>query len=1126
MAVASWQAVALPYAVFCMRRRIYLVFLCAVTAMLFYVAGWFARHGEMPSSVTRPIVAVDGEFQGGGQTVASADASDPLISPRLFSPAMEKLVNAADRGWQFTFRSPGIADQDILLRPHSVLAEHFRLNIGAEKNDRAGDVENGIRVYQGRSYLKNSHGPAARVSMVVVGSVMHLDILAADGSQLAISGSDPANVDVALTIGSPEVGAQCRLDGNVRALLSSPIKDPLVTAGLSQNLTQGTIEYEPAVLGLSGSDPATGKLDRFVEPIPLAEQYALSLKEILLLLVLDKSATGDGSRDNLEAKASQTIARIANVATIYENQLGLRLLLQELILIPNTDAYADIPSRDALKDFRDWCHTNRRFSSYDWTCAMKEGAGLRGEASLGIANVGRVFHREAVSVVRANSNYLVYAHELAHNLGTLHTNGGIMSSSVMPNHLRSFFNDVIGADGKTAAKDIYSYLSPRLAGAVAMRHPEEMPFAMSDVAETGEGDPVAIRVLANDADHVRHGKVNSVVSVIETSRVLPEGAGTVSIRSNGQGVQFFPTPGFSGTAWFSYTIRGNVGNESQGWLHKGDVAVNVGRGENAEDDAREIQLRPGASYSFYPSGSESAFTQPKHARIDRSADDNDLLILRVSADAEGGDTFEVGENTYAISYRDDPPLAVTDTAWIDRYRSSIWIQPLENDAGAGLHWLHQVDPLIGIVAGLNAPAASHFFPTTMRLVGAENLDSELGAITLEQLPVTINGRSQLVHTGRILFQSNSDTEGTGSIIYTMEDASGRRAEGVIQVHVNSGYDRLVDIDSMAAVVVPDASIADQLAKWENEDFDDSDWLRGPLGVGYESRTGYEQWIGTNVSDALFRNGTSVYVRVSFAVPETADYSALGFRARFDDGFVAYLNGREVVSKNAPLSEGLTWKSAATVSDEHDQDEPFYVVDISAHRDILKSGSNVLALHVMNDEASSSDLLMQPALVAFPAAPEAPAVSPFFASFMEWRGTFAGSDVALDPDWTKWDSDFDSYPDRIEFAAGRSPVNSARQPVLSVDSVKSGVRQTVNLRYLRRIDADELGITYIIEQASALEDDNQSGWERIDLDALTDGGGSVTVSPFSAGVETVVVRIPFDSRDVSAKYYRMRYVLPE
>ena len=1111
---------------FWLQRRIYAVVLGLLLFAMFIAAGGFrGSHKASSENMIPASLSIAHENSRPKSRASHAEEGE-------FSTEMHAIVEAADAGRPFQFRVPGLVEQEILVRPLDLFAEGFKWNIGVDGATGSVDQEAGIRVYEGRSFSKagNAASPST-VSLVVVGSSMHMEVLAADGTRLIASGGDPGAVEVHLAGGSSHAGAECSIDektGTATFRLNEAVASENATDSPDLGLNLVTGEFEPApapdALGLAGADPATGKIDRFIEPIPMAEQYALSLKDMLLLLVIDKGATGEKTRENLERKASEVMARIANVATIYENQLGVRLLLQELIMIPDDDAYTDIPSRDPLKDFRDWCHEYRRFSTFDWTCAMKEGAGLRGAGTLGPANLARVNHLEAVSVVQSGSDYLVLAHEMAHNLGSGHTSGGIMNATASSNHRRSFFDDVIGKDGVTAATDIHSYFELRAKGATPMRDPEQMPFANSDTLSVEQGTSALIRVLANDEDNVRHGLKNSVLSVVETSSVLPEGAGSAVPQSDGRTVQFSPAADFSGTAWFSYTLRGNVGNESAGWLHKGDVAVIVGGDTDDEGEAPDIRLRPGGAYSFFPPARASTFTQAKQSQIIRSEGDWNLLVVRAAANAEGTDAFQLGDVTYTIRYIDAPPMARTDTVWIDRYRPSVWIQPLVNDTGAGQLWLQQIDPRIGTGTPAQAATSSHFFPTSMRLIDAATRNPELGKITLEQLPVTINGRSQEMNTGRILFQTSEDAQGLSTIDYKVEDASGRQVDGQIIVYVNIGYDDLIKPDGQARINVPDEASLEQLRGWNWVYFDDSQWRAGSLGVGYEKGDGYQDWIGMDVGDALFESGTSVYVRVPFTVSSTAAYTSLGFRARYDDGFVAYLNGRQMVSKNAP--ETVSWNSSATVSDEHDRNESYYTVDLSAHRDILTAGTNVLALHVMNDTASSSDLLMQPALVGYPAAPEAPAISPFQESFLQWRGTFDGAAMVPGGNWHDWDSDFDTFSDRVEFAAAGSPVDAASQPGLAVEVTQAGVRRTVRLRYLQRVDAADLGVVYQLEQTTSLATEGRAAWAVIDLDVLRNNGGSVTISATGEGIEAVDVRIPLDSREASEIFYRMRYVLPE
>ena len=55
--------------------------------------------------------------------------------------------------------------------------------------------------------------------------------------------------------------------------------------------------------------------------------------------------------------------------------------------------------------------------------------------------------------------------------------------------------------------------------------------------------------------------------------------------------------------------------------------------------------------------------------------------------------------------------------------------------------------------------------------------------------------------------------------------------------------------------------------------------------------------------------TSLYSRITFAASDLASLSSLTLRMQFDSGYVAYLNGVEVASSNAPASPA--WNSQAT-----------------------------------------------------------------------------------------------------------------------------------------------------------------------------------------------------------------------
>ncbi|MDP7289065.1 MAG: lamin tail domain-containing protein, partial [Phycisphaerae bacterium] len=138
-----------------------------------------------------------------------------------------------------------------------------------------------------------------------------------------------------------------------------------------------------------------------------------------------------------------------------------------------------------------------------------------------------------------------------------------------------------------------------------------------------------------------------------------------------------------------------------------------------------------------------------------------------------------------------------------------------------------------------------------------------------------------------------------------------------------------------------------------------DWSSGSLGLGYESSgSDYD-----NLIESYVPAGTvSAYARMEFDVADASAVSALTLRMKYDDGFVAYINGWQVESANAPASP--VWNSAATAPHSDQQAVQFQDFQLSDHVDKLVTGTNVLAVQSLNTHSGSSDLLMLPELLGY------------------------------------------------------------------------------------------------------------------------------------------------------------------
>ncbi|MEZ5329214.1 MAG: M12 family metallo-peptidase [Verrucomicrobiales bacterium] len=907
------------------------------------------RQG-LAGDVPRPLLKAEARHIVGGSKTTAA-------SP--FKPEVLRLIAAMESGQpvRLSVGEHGESKWQFLFRPRALFADGYQTSLGADGGALGVDA----RSYEGRIVSRAAQDGTGSdtvlepgtVTAVIMGNAIAAVVKQGDGGAITYVRTNPATGlleartqepgDVELACVRREPGTFSIETENGLALTEEALWAQAETAHLESDGAD-----------LTGLDPVTGDLDKYVNRIPEAPVYSASLKDALLLLALDKSATGPDDEGSLTARASIYLATVSNVAAVYENQLGVRLLISELIMTPDSDAFVDLPTTADLSDFRSWVSRNRRQSSYSWTLASKFGTGLT-DRVLGVAYVEALSTTNAVSMCDTTGIWDVLAHEMGHNFGSEHSSGGIMNASSLGGTVRSFFADVVA--GETSAESIYQYAASRLPGNALMRDPEQIPFGTNDTAASSINFPVTISPLNNDQTSVRNGAVNSL-TLEEVGSVSPFSAGSAEIV--GSDIRFTPSDGFQGTAWFSYTLRGSVGNNGAGWLHKADVGVRIG----TDQAPRQIVMPPGGSYSLRHTSavSSASIEQPDQARVDVSRDDSRLLVIRAAADASGTDTFRIpsGNVTYTIVYDQDGLRTQPDKFTLDPRAGRLEFYPLANDEGAGERWLHELQPVYGVGTAGASKSGHALLATTFRLVSAQLLTPELGSIVVPTHQVVINGTRTNVNRGSIIFLPNEGMSGMARIQYRVQDGSGRQATELAEISlVPVRSEVLLGEGAEVTIFVPTDGSVD--AEWMLPGFDDSHWRDEVSGIGYERSSGYEDFFESNVETDLFNKGTSVYVRIPFTVEDPLQYSLLTLRMRYDDGFVAYLNGVEVARANAEGASPLPWNTVASSSHGDAQAVEFIAFDISSFASVLASGGNILAIHGLNQSSDSSDLLIVPEL---------------------------------------------------------------------------------------------------------------------------------------------------------------------
>ena len=107
---------------------------------------------------------------------------------------------------------------------------------------------------------------------------------------------------------------------------------------------------------------------------------------------------------------------------------------------------------------------------------------------------------------------------------------------------------------------------------------------------------------------------------------------------------------------------------------------------------------------------------------------------------------------------------------------------------------------------------------------------------------------------------------------------------------------------------------------------------------------------------------SVYIRVPFSVTNKTLISELELNIKYDDAFVAYINGTEIARSNH-VPTPILWNSGATTYHPDNIAINYQSFDADAGIPSLQNGDNILAIHLLNAGLESSDIMCMPKLIA-------------------------------------------------------------------------------------------------------------------------------------------------------------------
>ena len=206
----------------------------------------------------------------------------------------------------------------------------------------------------------------------------------------------------------------------------------------------------------------------------------------------------------------------------------------------------------------------------------------------------------------------------------------------------------------------------------------------------------------------------------------------------------------------------------------------------------------------------------------------------------------------------------------------------------------------------------------------------------------------VIASGAVLTIDNPNA--SGKIYYTLDGTDPRQpAEATPPITI-------IPEATTKSVLVPSSDIG---TNWRTEiNYLESGWTQGTGGVGYDTGSRYDPLIGIDVEAGMYNINGTCYVRIPFTVDaaDLASLASITLNVRYDDGFIAYLNGgaTPIAQANEPASPA--WNSTASSGHSDGQAEVFQSFDVTANLGSLQAGNNFLAIHALNRLLGNGDFL--------------------------------------------------------------------------------------------------------------------------------------------------------------------------
>jgi hypothetical protein len=362
----------------------------------------------------------------------------------------------------------------------------------------------------------------------------------------------------------------------------------------------------------------------------------------------------------------------------------------------------------------------------------------------------------------------------------------------------------------------------------------------------------------------------------------------------------------------------------------------------------------------------------------QNLDASDLLINGVPASSVSANN---SRSNYTFTFP-QPPYGAVNVTWAADHGITDygWPTVLPFDAtGPGATWGYTLLDRTPPIVVARVPAAGSTV-TNLNQVGVTFSESVSGVDAADLL---LNGTPALTVAGAgtsytfDVAQPNSGTINvtwaTNNDIFDLADvpnAFNRASASNTWSFVLDTRVVLVQSNSTWRFVKGLAEASIPTDAWRQPAFDDSSWSNAPAPFFFGDPYTNAAVRGTPLSD-MQSNYTTIFLRKEFTVVNPGIITNLLINHQSDDGFIAWLNGVEVLRYNVPGGELPYNATASAAVNEPSQSGAAYIVaaltNSAAFR--LVAGTNILAIQALNQNlTTSSDFGFNAQLYFFPVDP--------------------------------------------------------------------------------------------------------------------------------------------------------------